>query len=288
MSRYEQFLVMDVLRSEVFRNILLAMVAVLVCTQLVLCNVLGSIIVSINVLISLINVCGYLYFLGMNIETVSTLFLTVAQGIIVDYSAHIVHCFLKTEGQNKNERVKKSMMAIGPAVFNSGTSTFACFCLCAFGTSPITFTFFKVFTLIVLSGLFGAFIVLPIILSLVGPANNENYLIDVIEELPNDFGGNNSNLVEDVGQARIEKLEDQPNANNNKDTNAHCNQVADSSVQVFEKRMVDNSHLKDEPAKDKVLSQADNIPSERCISMNENIIIPPHFVPSEPSDVFKY
>ena len=287
MSRYEQFLVMDVLRSEVFRNILLAMVAVLVCTQLVLCNVLGSIIVSINVLISLINVCGYLYFLGMNIETVSTLFLTVAQGIIVDYSAHIVHCFLKTEGQNKNERVKKSMMAIGPAVFNSGTSTFACFCLCAFGTSPITFTFFKVFTLIVLSGLFGAFIVLPIILSLVGPANNENYLIDVIEELPNDFGGNNSNLVEDVGQARIEKLEDQPNANKT-DANADCDQVADSSVQAFEKRIVHDSTLKEEPVKDKVISQKDNIPSDRSISMAQNIIIPPHFVPSESSDVFKY
>ena len=268
-------------------SILLAMVAVLVCTQLVLCNVLGSIIVSINVLISLINVCGYLYFLGMNIETVSTLFLTVAQGIIVDYSAHIVHCFLKTEGQNKNERVKKSMMAIGPAVFNSGTSTFACFCLCAFGTSPITFTFFKVFTLIVLSGLFGAFIVLPIILSLVGPINNEHYLIDVIEELPNDFGGNNSNLVEDVGEARVEKLED-PNNANKTDEKAHCNQVADSSVQVFEKRIVHNSTLKEETTKDKVTSQADNIPSDRCISMNQNITIPPHFVPSEPQDVFNY
>ena len=173
MSRYEQFLVMDVLRSEVFRNILLAMVAVLVCTQLVLCNVLGSIIVSINVLISLINVCGYLYFLGMNIETVSTLFLTVAQGIIVDYSAHIVHCFLKTEGQNKNERVKKSMMAIGPAVFNSGTSTFACFCLCAFGTSPITFTFFKVFTLSVVFGLFHGLVFIPTMLAVLFEESGE-------------------------------------------------------------------------------------------------------------------
>ena len=129
-SKYEQFMVTDVLGKELFRNISLAMIAVFLCTEIVLCNLLGSIIVSTIVFIGLLGVCGYWFFLGMHLETVSTLFISVAQGITVDYSAHIVHCFLKTEGTSKEDRVKKSMITIGPAVFNAAVSTFAGFSMC--------------------------------------------------------------------------------------------------------------------------------------------------------------
>ena len=184
-SRYEHFIVMDMLGKEVVRNIALAIVAVFVCTEMVLCDILGCIIVSVTVLIGFVNVCGYMYFIGMHLETVSVLFITVAQGITVDYSAHIVHSFLKAEGTSREDRLKQSMVSIGPAVFNGAVSTFSGFCFCVFGTSPITFTFFKIFSLIIFSGLFGAFIVLPIILSLFGPGCNVNYQVDLVEEFRN-------------------------------------------------------------------------------------------------------
>ena len=56
-------------------------------------------------------------------------FMQVAMGLVVDYGAHIAHCFLTTEGIDKNERVEKTLVNIGPAVFNGGFSTFLAFIL---------------------------------------------------------------------------------------------------------------------------------------------------------------
>ena len=56
-------------------------------------------------------------------------FMQVAMGLVVDYGAHIAHCFLTTEGIDKNERVEKTLVNIGPAVFNGGFSTFLAFVL---------------------------------------------------------------------------------------------------------------------------------------------------------------
>ena len=50
-------------------------------------------------------------------------------GLAVDYSAHIVHYFLTAEDGNRNERVQKTIINIGPAVFNGGVSTFLAFAL---------------------------------------------------------------------------------------------------------------------------------------------------------------
>ena len=47
---------MDMLGKEVVRNIALAIVAVFVCTEMVLCDILGCIIVSVTVLIGFVNV----------------------------------------------------------------------------------------------------------------------------------------------------------------------------------------------------------------------------------------
>ena len=107
-SRYFFFVVFDVLGNEVFRNVLLAMLVVFICTEMVLCNVVGSLIVSTNVLIGLINVCGCVYFIGMDLSIPQSMFITIAQGITVDYSAHIVHCFLKTDAPSREERIQRS------------------------------------------------------------------------------------------------------------------------------------------------------------------------------------
>ena len=41
----------------------------------------------------------------------------------------VAHCFMTTEGIDKNERVEKTLVNIGPAVFNGGFSTFLAFIL---------------------------------------------------------------------------------------------------------------------------------------------------------------
>merc|ERR1719486_1472841 len=103
----------------------------------------------------------------LTIEVVSTVNLVIAVGLCVDYSAHIAHNFLGQSGSGR-ERAVATLADIGPAVLNGGFSTFLAFVLTASSTSHVFATFFKIFFLVSLFGMFHALIFLPVILSLFG------------------------------------------------------------------------------------------------------------------------
>ena len=50
-------------------------------------------------------------------------------GLAVDYGAHIAHFFMTVTEGDRNERIRKTLINIGPAVFNGGFSTFLAFIL---------------------------------------------------------------------------------------------------------------------------------------------------------------
>ena len=224
-KRYPIFFVISILKTEVFRNVILAMVAVFVCTELVLCNLLSCLIVSLNIFVGLVTVCGYLNLIGMDLDIVSAMFITIAQGVTVDYSAHIVHSFMKTSGNSREERIKKSMVDIGPAVFNGGVSTFAGFFFCAFGRIPITFVTFKISSMVVTSGLFGAFFIIPVVLSMFGPENrsspetNQAQVIDVAPANENQGYVDDENEIQSgeaevVDETDVQEMSENSNSQN--------------------------------------------------------------------------
>ncbi|KAJ8306409.1 hypothetical protein KUTeg_016954 [Tegillarca granosa] len=89
--------------------------------------------------------------------------------------------YLITELYRNLERVKSTLSEMGVAVFNGGFSTFLAFIVVAFSKSYVFTTFFKVFFLIVLFGLFHGLVYLPILLSLFGPKPYQSaYTTDVI------------------------------------------------------------------------------------------------------------
>ena len=108
---------------------------------------------------------------GLTIDPVASLLLVIATGLAVDYSSHIMHCFITTADQNqsKDERIKMTLVEMGPPVFNGGFSTFLAFILLANSTSYVFTVVFKVFFLVVIFGLYNALVLLPVILSLIGP-----------------------------------------------------------------------------------------------------------------------
>ena len=110
-----------------------------------------------------------MHFWGLMIDTGSAVLLTVAMGLAVDYSAHITHSFMRNTGTSRYQRIKKTIVDIGPAVFNGGFSTFLAFSLLMASKSFFMLVFFKVFFLVVFFGLFHGLVFLPVILSLIGP-----------------------------------------------------------------------------------------------------------------------
>ena len=89
---------MEVITTELMRNILLALVAIFACTLLLIANLFTSLIVVVNVFITLVNVGGFMHFWGLTIDTSSAVLLTVAMGLAVDYAAHVGE-FILTRGQ---------------------------------------------------------------------------------------------------------------------------------------------------------------------------------------------
>jgi Niemann-Pick C1 protein len=87
----------------------------------------------------------------------------------VDYSAHICHTFLTLRG-SRRERAAATLVDIGPAVLNGGISTFIAFILLVTSDSHVFSSFFKIFFLVVVFGLFHGLLLLPVILRLAGPA----------------------------------------------------------------------------------------------------------------------
>jgi len=163
----------EIIGNELFRNIGLALVAVAVITFILLTNIQICSMVLCCVVLTLVDILGYLHFWNMTIDIISCVSIVLAIGLCVDYSVHIGHAFLIAPGS----RLEKSIHAIetiGPAVFNGGFTTFLALSLLAFSKSSIFITFFKVFFLTVVFGLFHGLVMLPVLLSLIGPENLED------------------------------------------------------------------------------------------------------------------
>ena len=167
----------EVIAVEAWRNMGLSLLCVFFTTLLLIQNVPVCLLVLACVLLTLVCVGGFMHFWGLTIEVVSTVNLVIAVGLCVDYSAHIAHNFLGQSGSGR-ERAVATLADIGPAVLNGGFSNFLAFVLTASSTSHVFATFFKVFFLVAVFGLYHALVLLPVLLSLLAgllPSSNPEH-----------------------------------------------------------------------------------------------------------------
>ena len=108
-------------------------------------------------------------FWALNVDILTALFLIVATGLAVDYASHITHCFVVIKDSPRNDRMKQTVIEMGPAVFNGGFSTFLAVVLLASSTCKVVIVFVRVFSLVVVFGLYNGLVLLPVMLSLIGP-----------------------------------------------------------------------------------------------------------------------
>merc|ERR1719458_1853358 len=168
----------DIITDELGRNISLALLVIFICTFILVMELATSLLVLLAVGLTIVDTAGFLQFWGLFLDQDFAIFLTISIGLCVDYSAHVAHCFMVTQG-SRDERMLKTLTHIGPAVFNGGLSTFCAFVLLAFSKSQTFLAFFKVFFLVVSFGLFHGLIFLPVVLSLIGPKSQH---LDIADE----------------------------------------------------------------------------------------------------------
>ena len=139
-----------------------------------------------NIFVMFLCLTGFMHFWGLQIDIATALFLIIGTGLAVDYSSHIAHCFMLTNHPSRNERIKSTILQMGPPVFNGGFSTFLAFVLLADSEIQIYVVFFRIFFLVVWCGLYNGLVLMPVVLSLIGPKaviTDAKFYMKIAEEI---------------------------------------------------------------------------------------------------------
>ncbi|KAF5289919.1 hypothetical protein FQA39_LY14928 [Lamprigera yunnana] len=159
----------ELIDVEVIRNLQLALLCVMICTVILVANLQISFWIFICILLTMINVCGFMQRWGVTLNMVSCIGLELAIGLCVDYATHIGHTFLTIQDGSLEERSLKTVVSIGAAVVYGAFSTFIGVSMLAFSQAYTFQVFFKIFSLVVLFGILHGVVLLPVILSFIGP-----------------------------------------------------------------------------------------------------------------------
>lgn len=160
----EQFVV---IYRELMMNFLLALVAVAILSFLVLGKVAIVILVCFTVVIIDVDLLGFVYHWGLEVNSITVIELIMAVGLVVDYMVHIVHYFLHQDpGIPKDARIANALGEIGPSVMVGAATTFLGIMPMAFAQNAIFRVFFKMFLVIITFGFWHGVAFIPVALSL--------------------------------------------------------------------------------------------------------------------------
>mmetsp|Transcript_24731 Transcript_24731/g.38156 ORF Transcript_24731/g.38156 Transcript_24731/m.38156 type:complete len:142 (-) Transcript_24731:30-455(-) len=110
--------------------------------------------------------------MGLHVNSVTYVGLVMSIGLMVDYVMHVVIRYYESKKQSREEKVKDTLNTIGSSVLIGGLSTFLGIIPLAFSTSEIFWNIFVIFVGLVILGCAHGLILLPVILSYLGPTDH--------------------------------------------------------------------------------------------------------------------
>ena len=90
-AQYSDLTTLEIITLELFRNICLAVVCIFFVTLLLLSDVVASLMVLGSVILTLVDVGGFMHFWGLTIDTVSSLLLTVSKTLGLIYFVSVTN-----------------------------------------------------------------------------------------------------------------------------------------------------------------------------------------------------
>lgn len=139
----EKFIAIEgfkIIKRELFLNVGLALAAVALIVLITVASPVTAFIITVNVGFCLVEILGFMYVLGIAIDSVSVINVVLAVGLSIDYSAHVGHCFMVKGGDDKNKRALESLADIGSAVLSGALTTFLAVVVLLFSSSYVFVT----------------------------------------------------------------------------------------------------------------------------------------------------
>jgi len=177
-STWETF---KIIKQEMLLSTGLCLLAVLIITMALIAHPLTSLLVFVCVLMTIVDILGCMHMWGLAIDSVSVIQLVIAVGLSVDYAAHVGHNFMLQTG-TRQERVVATLGDIGAAVLCGAISTFLGVMLLALSKSYVFRVLFQTFFLTVILGVAHGLLLLPALLSVIGPASYKGSPADELQK----------------------------------------------------------------------------------------------------------
>ena len=175
-----------IITRETVQNLICSFVAVWILSWLVLrdTRAVGAVLLCLAAID--VDLLGLLWLWGLELNGVTMISLIMAIGLVVDYLAHLMHCFMAHTAQfpDPRDRMAAALAEVGGAVALGGFTTFVGILPLAFASSFIYRVFFKLFLCIVGLGLVHGFVVIPVIVCLLYPSvpSSEKCKIGTLEK----------------------------------------------------------------------------------------------------------
>ena len=155
----------------------LSFFAVLSVVLIITSDFVVTFLVALCVIMTDLALFANTYFVGLTMNPLIILNIVVAVGISVDYSAHIAYAYLiepvpdtlKTPEEIRIYKAKLALRKMGSSVFHGGFSTFLAILVLSPGKGYIFIVFFRCWFGIIVFGMANGFILLPVMLSYMGP-----------------------------------------------------------------------------------------------------------------------
>lgn len=163
---FEQFV--EILPSTL-QTVGIAIVVIIIVTILFMPHPTLIIIVGVTLFTILLGVFGFMFFWDISLSSISMIHLVMTVGFSVDFSAHICHAYLAVDADDRATKVDLSLDRSGGPIFNAAFSTLLGVSILGFANSYIFKTFGKMMFLVIFFGLAHSVLLIPTVLSFIGP-----------------------------------------------------------------------------------------------------------------------
>jgi predicted RND superfamily exporter protein len=200
---WEQYLDIE---ANMMKVVGFSLLGVFVATFVLQFSWLTSIIIVMMILTTVVELYGLMVIIGAKLNAFSLTNLAMATGMAVEFTAHIAHVFLLKQGARtgtRDERVIESLEEMFPPMLNGALSSFLAVIPLIFARFPFFRTYyFGMFALMIIVAFVNGMIVLPVVLSLIGPRAFQIHNADAGDRTGGmRYGSSNVKLTETASSA---------------------------------------------------------------------------------------
>ncbi|XP_020350159.2 patched domain-containing protein 3 [Oncorhynchus kisutch] len=160
-----------VIVSNTIQNIVVATLAMLVISLMLIPNPICSLWVTFAIASVIVGVAGFMALWDVNLDSVSMINLVICIGFSVDFSAHISYAFVSSKEVTANKKAVDAVYHLGYPIIQGAVSTILGVVVLSAAESYIFRTFFKIMFLVILFGVLHGIVFIPVFLTFFGICN---------------------------------------------------------------------------------------------------------------------